>query len=207
MTRKRRTRSEQKAATRAALIDAAAQVFARRGYHAASVEEIADEAGYSHGAVYSNFGGKEELFLALYEEYIAWRVSEIRQAHAGGGEDLGARVRAAADQWMERVRADPGYFLLALELTAYAARRPALREQFASRHGAVRQGIAQLYAEQAEDSGLELPLPAEELALVVQALGAGLAREWMNDPDAVRPGLYGDFLAWAFGAMRVPGRA
>jgi hypothetical protein len=108
---------------------------------------------------------------------------------------------------MERLRKDPGYFLLALEFTVYAARRPAVRADFAARHTAVREAIAQLYEEQAEASGLELPLPASELALVAQALGAGLARERMNDPDGVREGLYGDFLDWMFTAMRNPSPA
>lgn len=198
MSRKRATRAEKKAATRAALIEAAARVFARSGYQGASVEEIAEEAGYSHGAVYSNFEGKEDLFLAVYEDYIAWRVREIQSAHDAAGDDLSERTRAAADQWMKRLEADPEYFLLALEFTVYAARRPELREKFAARHGAVRQAIARSYKEQAEANDLALPLPAEELALVIQVLGAGLARERINDPDGVRAGLYGDFVALLF---------
>src|SRR5262249_59391444 len=64
------TRAEQQLQTRERLIDAASQVFARRGYHAATLEEVAREAGYSTGAVYSNFSGKEDLFLALADRQI-----------------------------------------------------------------------------------------------------------------------------------------
>ncbi|HZD71914.1 MAG TPA: helix-turn-helix domain-containing protein, partial [Actinomycetes bacterium] len=47
---------------------AARRVFARRGYHDASVEEVAEEAGFSKGAVYSNFTSKEDLFVTLLEQ-------------------------------------------------------------------------------------------------------------------------------------------
>lgn len=63
MPRRRLTREESQAQTRGRLLDAARTVFAGRGYHGASVEEIAEEAGYSKGAVYSNFESKEEIFL------------------------------------------------------------------------------------------------------------------------------------------------
>ena len=66
-TRKRLTRRERKAETRAALLEAAARTFGRRGFYAASVAEVAEEAGYSKGAVYSNFESKEDLFMTLLE--------------------------------------------------------------------------------------------------------------------------------------------
>ena len=72
------TRRERQEQTRDRLLDAATKVFARRGYHEASVEEIAAEAGFTTGAVYSNFAGKEELFLALAEREVTHRVAEIR---------------------------------------------------------------------------------------------------------------------------------
>jgi AcrR family transcriptional regulator len=78
MVRKRLSRQEKKAETRARLLEAAESVFARRGFHAASVEEVAEEAGFSTGAVYSNFGGKEDLFLALWDSALegALRVAD-----------------------------------------------------------------------------------------------------------------------------------
>ncbi|MGW7578862.1 TetR/AcrR family transcriptional regulator [Streptomyces sp. NPDC054765] len=73
---KRLTRAEAKARTRELLLDAAAETFARKGYDGASVEEIADNAGYSIGALYSNFGGKEQLFLELLGTRATSRVAE-----------------------------------------------------------------------------------------------------------------------------------
>ena len=64
---RRLRREEQRELTRAQILDAAERIFAR-GFRGASIEAIAEEAGYSHGAIYSNFKGKEDLFLVLVEE-------------------------------------------------------------------------------------------------------------------------------------------
>jgi AcrR family transcriptional regulator len=190
----RLTRAERQANTRAELLAAAARVFARRGYDAASVAEIAEEAGYSHGAVYSNFAGKEELFLALYEEWVAKRVAEIEATFSREG-TLAERARAAADDWLRRFARDPDPFLLRLEFTARAVRDPKLRRKLGTRVGAVPLAIRRLVEEGAEAEGVELPLPPEELALALQALSLGLALEALGNPDAVRPGIGGDFAA------------
>lgn len=60
----RLTAVEKQAETRNRLVDAATITFQERGYHAASLDEISDAAGYSTGAIYSNFAGKETLFVA-----------------------------------------------------------------------------------------------------------------------------------------------
>src|SRR5436309_3192293 len=72
-------RDEQRALTRTRLLEAAQRVFARRGFHGSSVEEIAREAGATTGAIYSNFAGKEDLFLALFEEHVASQVAKYRE--------------------------------------------------------------------------------------------------------------------------------
>src|SRR5256714_2804026 len=136
MSRRRMTRAESQAQTQADLIEAAARVFGRRGYERASIAEIANEAGYSHGAVYSNFEGKEDLFLALYEQWVAQRVAEIDATWSQQG-TLAERARAAADEWMRRLASEPAPFLLRLELTVRAAHDPALRSELATRVGAV----------------------------------------------------------------------
>ncbi|HEV2920825.1 MAG TPA: helix-turn-helix domain-containing protein, partial [Actinomycetota bacterium] len=73
----RQTRAQRRQQTRARLLDAAGQVFARRGFHAATVDEVADAAGYTKGAVYSNFANKEELFLALLDQRIAAQLQQV----------------------------------------------------------------------------------------------------------------------------------
>jgi len=194
--RKRETRAEKQARTRAELIVTAAEVFARRGYNGASVEEIAEEAGYSHGAVYSNFEGKADLFLAVFEDYMAERARELAATQVEVAEDasLEARARALADQWMERLERDRESVVLHMEFIAYASRDPELAGRFGTRSAALREAVAHYIAGYEEEAGEEFALPSGELALVLRALGIGLAVEALVSPDAVRKDLYGDFV-------------
>src|SRR5258708_19895226 len=111
---KRETRAEKQARTRAALLATAASVFAERGYQGASVEEIAERAGYSHGAVYSNFTGKEDLFFAVFEEYMAERARELAATQSGLDEDatLEAPAPPPPHHCMEPSPPHPHPFLL-----------------------------------------------------------------------------------------------
>lgn len=192
----RLTRAEQQARTRTRLVETAARVFARRGFRAASVEEIADEAGYSHGAVYSNFDGKADLFLAVFEDYMAERVRELAETQAALPEDapLEVRARALADQWMDRLEHDRESVLLHMEFIAHAGRDPELARRFGSRSMAMREAIARYIADYLQETGLELTLPVDDVALILRALGIGLAIESLVTPDTVRHDLYGDFV-------------
>lgn len=204
---KREKRAEKQARTRAELLSTAATVFARRGYRGASVEEIAEEAGYSHGAVYSNFAGKEDLFLAVLEEYMAERARELAatQVELAEDEPLEARARALADQWMERFAKDRESFLLHLEFIAHAGRDPELAERFGTRSAALREAIAGYIGHYQALEGVEPALPPADLAMVLRALGIGLAVEALVSPDAVREGLYGDFVELLVGLLREQG--
>lgn len=122
----RMTRAESKAATRTELLDAARRVFVERGYHGASLDLVAGEAGYTKGAVYSAFGSKGRMFLAVYEREIEGRVTAFRD----GANDPAAGAR----RWIERVRAERGWTLALLEFRLHAARDPALNAEYAERH-------------------------------------------------------------------------
>jgi AcrR family transcriptional regulator len=193
---KRETRAEKQARTRAELLSTAAKVFARRGYLGASVEEIAEEAGYSHGAVYSNFDGKADLFLAGLEEYMAERARELAgtQAELAENTPIELRARALADQWMERFAKDRESFLLHMEFVAHAGRDPELAERFGTRSAALREAISAYIAHYQELEGIDADLTPDELALILRALGIGLAIEALVSPDAVREEAYGDFV-------------
>jgi AcrR family transcriptional regulator len=190
----RLTRAEKQAQTRAHLLDAATSVFARRGFQAATVEEIAEQAGYSHGAVYSNFAGKEELFLAVFEHYMTLRIEEVAHATEIEG-SFAQRARAAADQWMQRFSEDRPTFLLHLEFMIHAARNPHLSHQLGRRMAALRLEIERRLLDREAETKTPLPLPATDIALVIRALGLGLAVEALNQPGEINTALYGDFVA------------
>ena len=195
-------RDEQKALTRRRLIDAAESVFARSGYHGASVEEIAREAGATTGALYSNFAGKEDLFLALFEERIAADVDQYSEIVATG-ETLEEQARGAGDRWMEILRDRPNYFPLLIEFWSYAIREPRLRKRLADWFAALRSGSAKVASEAAERWGFSASSAeaGECLGLFINALGNGLALERLVDPDAVPDSIYGEFLAIVFQAF------
>jgi AcrR family transcriptional regulator len=169
-------------------------VFARQGFQAATIEEIAEEAGYSHGAVYSNFAGKEELFLAVFEDYMTQRIDEVARATQIEG-SFAERARAAADQWMQRFTEDRATFLLHLEFMIHAARNPHLSEQLGQRMAALRLEIERRIGDREAQTSSPLPFPAADLALILRALGIGLAVEALNQPGEVNTHLYGDFVA------------
>jgi AcrR family transcriptional regulator len=195
-------REEQRALTRRRLIDAAESVFARSGYHGASVGEIAREAGATTGALYSNFAGKEDLFLAVFEERIAADVDEYAEIVAEGT-TIEEQARGAGDRWMEILRERPDYFPLLIEFWSYAIREPELRERLATRFATLRTGSARVASEAAESWGLSADAAeaGEHLGLFINALGNGLALEKLVDPDSVPDSIYGEFLALVFRAF------
>ena len=196
-------RDEQKAMTRQRLLEAAEAVFARRGFHGASVDEIAREAGATTGAMYSNFAGKEDLFLALFEASTAAQVGEYSEIFSAGT-TLEEQARGGADRWMEILRERPAYFPLFIEFWAYALREPRVRTRFAQRFAAFRATMSRLVLEGAEQHGLPVaPEFAERLGIVINALGNGLALEKLADPGAVPDELFGDMLVLIFQGMAV----
>jgi AcrR family transcriptional regulator len=164
----------------------------------ASIDQIAREAGYSTGAIYWHFNGKDDLFLAVYEAYATTRVREWGQVqeHAEGG--LPQRARAYADQWMQRLAAEPEFLVLSLEFLVHAWRNPPLREQFGDRTAAGRLALARLMREQANERGYELPMPADDMAAILRELGTGLGLANLADPDGVPDRLFGDFVQLFF---------
>jgi AcrR family transcriptional regulator len=199
-------RDEQKALTRRRLLDAAETIFAGRGFHGASVEEIAREAGATTGALYSNFAGKEDLFLALFEERIATDVGDYSEI-VGSGTTLDQQARGVADHWMAILRQRPDYFPLLIEFWAYAIREPKLRKPLADRFAALREASARLVLEGAERRGISPSAEfGDRMGLVINALGNGLALEKLVDPDAFPDALYGDTLMLILQALEALAR-
>jgi AcrR family transcriptional regulator len=178
------TREQSKAQTRERLLAAARTVFAARGFHGASVEEIAAEAGYSTGALYSNFDGKEALFLALLDREIDEHAREIEEA-VREHDSVAERARGGAERWMAMIEREPEVQLLFMEFWAYAGRDPKVRRQVAANFARAREVLTRLVADGARDFELELELPAEHLAIAIDALADGIARQKMAGPDVL----------------------
>jgi AcrR family transcriptional regulator len=184
MTRQRLTRAEKSAQTRAQLMGSARQLFLRRGFHAASLELVAEEAGFTIGAVYSRFGSKADLFLAILDEHIDRIVAEVAQV-AGVDQPLGAHAELLAGRRMALLEREREWFPLVLEFWSHAARDERLRREFAARHERLVGAYAGLIEADYARLGLPLPLAPEVLARAVVAMGNGVALERLADPGRV----------------------
>jgi AcrR family transcriptional regulator len=199
----RLTREESKANTRERLLAAARTVFARSGFHGASVEEIASEAGFSTGALYSNFDGKQDLFLAVMDRAIEEHAREISTAVVARS-SVAERATGGARQWMRMIEREPEVLLLFVEFWAYGVRDAQVRPQVAAQFARVRQLLTTLIADGVREFGLKLDIPAEQLAVAIDALADGIARQKLADPDAVPDELMGRVLSLLFAAVTRP---
>ncbi len=187
-------RTESQAQTRERLLDAAAAVFTRRGYDGASVDDIAEAAGFSKGAVYANFESKEALFLALFDRCLEDQDREVRAIMAREPDPL-ARL-AAIGRWVPAFAGGlREWRLLETEFWVQAARLPALRRGLATRYQAQRGAIAVLLDEHYAALGAAPPLPTPRLAAAVVAMIGGLAMQQITDIAAIPPDLYASTLA------------
>jgi AcrR family transcriptional regulator len=196
----RMTREQSKAQTRERLLAAARSVFASSGFHGASVEEIASAAGFSTGALYSNFDGKEDLFLELMEREIAEHAREISAAVRDRA-SVAERAAGGARQWMAMIEREPELLLLFMEFWAYGVRDPGMRPRVAERFAQTRAVLTELIVEGIREFGLELELPAEQLAVAIDALADGIARQKLADPQAVPDELMGRVLSLLFAGV------
>jgi AcrR family transcriptional regulator len=188
-------RSARRAQTRARLLEAAAQVYARRGFAGATLEEVASEAGFTKGAVYGHFGSKENLLLALVEEYLAGQVAE-QVALFDRDRATWERPLAGSERWMERLQERPDRFRLFVELWVYAQRDERLRRRLAGGLAMLRATFARFAADSSADAGLEPPAGVpEQFANVMLGLGVGLSMLKLTESDVVPDGLLGTTLS------------
>jgi AcrR family transcriptional regulator len=181
----RLSRAERREQTRQELVTAAEACFVSRGFHASSVDEVAERAGYTKGAVYSNFAAKEDLFFAVYER----RVEQVLTEVAPGLRQLGAE--RAFDQLatgaMHRRDPDDGWRAVFFEFWAHVVRHPELRERFAAIHARFLEPLAEGVQQLAEDRGLTLPsdVTASQVAAAWNAMQVGLNLERLTQPQTV----------------------
>src|SRR4051812_45417448 len=197
-SRRRLTRAEAKARTRALVLDAAARTFARKGFLGASVEEIAEAAGFSIGAVYSNFGSKEELFVELlFGRAGGWgaEAQQILADEVATGQSplraLSAMMTAVADKDVDFAPLQAGFWL-------YAVRNPAALDILAARMREPRAALAGVVGAALDSGGADPDATPDAVATVVSALFQGLVRQRRIDPASVPDDLFGRALGWLF---------
>jgi AcrR family transcriptional regulator len=162
--------------TRTALIDAAAEVFARRGFHGAALEEIAETAGFTRGAIYTNFADKEDLFFAVIDRFNDGALSGfadlMKEQDGASGLDMGV----LAEQWLDLVGADEHLLLLQLEWRLYALRNPDVKERLAAHRRRTVEAIAAFIEREAANVGFTLPFAADQFASVMLSASDGFVQ-------------------------------
>ena len=192
IARTRLRRVEQTERNRALVLAAARRAFMARGYHGATLEQIAEEAGFSKGVVYSQFESKADLFLALLEARIEERARENAKLVEDAAGEHGIAV--LLDHVATIARAEARWGLLVIEFRVHAARNHELNRRYADAHARTVGGVAGVLAALHERAGSEPPLPPRELAELVLAIGAGLELEQAANPDALQGPLVFDLL-------------
>ena len=204
--RPRPTRAETKARTREQLLDAAARVFAQKGFAGASVEEIAESAGYSTGALYSNFDGKEQLFLELLSARRsrgmarqAAIVAEIVENKTSGEEDP---FNAISQFFVKVADRNTQFAALQAEFWLYAVRNPEAMGVMAAKTDEQIDTLEPLAVLLMERLGVAAGVPPRAVARVILGLFQGLMRQHRIDPVTVPDDLLTQALQWLFAGMR-----
>lgn len=180
----RLSRAEQQQRTRDRVTEAAERLFVEQGFHATSVDQVAAAAGYTKGAVYSNFESKEDLFFAVYEQRAERGIAEIRREFTAAG-DSGQGLDALALAAARRRGRDDGWLAVFFEFWAHVVRRPALRARFAEIHLRVQAPLVEALESHAREHGYTLPDDPRKLTVAVYAMQLGLSLERLTLPDLV----------------------
>jgi AcrR family transcriptional regulator len=184
-------RTERRARTREALLGAAARVYARRGFDGATLDEVAEEAGFTKGAVYDHFGSKEKLLLALLDEHLSEQIAEQRSLF-DPSKATSDRPRAGADRWMQALEDDPDAFRLFVEVWVQAQRNEELRSRVVAGMDSWRATFTEFATARTENGRLEAPEAViEQFASVMLAFATGLGIVKLADPETVSDRLLG----------------
>jgi len=197
------TREERRRLTREQLLISAREVFEERGYTGSSLEEIAERAGFTRKAVYSNFSGKADLLLEIVERqmqvHVEWVESILGQ---GTAERQALDLGSAFSLFFSEERAWEQLFH---EFCIVAAREEEIGARFRARFREAKGAITRLVEEGAQGAGVELGLPAERLVIGIFALMMGIALEKLIDPEQIDDALFGEMLALIGASAIEPG--
>jgi len=181
----RLSRTERREKTRQDLLNAAETCFVTRGFHATSVDEVAERAGYTKGAVYSNFASKEDLFFGVYQRRIDRVLTDVvpglRQAGAERAFDW------FATGTIQRRESDDGWLAVFFEFWAHVLRHPELRARFAESHTRILEPLTDGVRQLAAERGGSLPSDVTpfQAAVAWNAMEVGLGLERLTQPQDV----------------------
>jgi AcrR family transcriptional regulator len=194
-------RSERRARTRAQLLDAAARVYAEKGIDGATLDEVAETAGFTKGAVYDHFGSKENLLFALLDEHLSQEIGEQLTLFDAYRETPG-RPAIGAERWLAHVQEDPDAFRLFIEAWVKGQRDEAVRERVVAGIEAWRAMFRGFGEQRSRELGVERRESfLDAHANIMTALGAGFGLLKLADPDGVPSELLGAVYLVLIGAL------
>jgi len=179
----RLNREQRQKRTRERLLESAQEIFAHSGFAGASVDQIAEHAGYSKGAVYSNFKSKEALFLELLKEHMSQEVKELRALldNSASAQEI---LRALKERY-SILDKQVALSMLSLEFQLQAGGDREFAEPFAALYQGQRKAIAGLVKLLAQKAGVAEPANASEIATSLMAVTHGIALQRAADPKSV----------------------
>ncbi|HEX3325320.1 MAG TPA: TetR/AcrR family transcriptional regulator [Solirubrobacterales bacterium] len=189
----RLTRDEQRRRTRERLLASALEVFEARGYAESSLEEIAERAGHTRKAVYSNFSGKGELLLEIVERRFQSHIDQIESivSEATSADRKATDIGSVFSEFLNEERA---WMKLFHEFCSVASRNDEIGARFQSCFRDRKKALVRLVESEASRRGVELSVPVERLVMGICALFTGIALEKTIDPAEIDDELFGQTL-------------
>lgn len=147
-------------------------MFIADGYNATSLDKVAEAAGFSKGAVYSNFSGKEELCMEVLDAIHADLLQGVVDAFTTET-DLDGRIDAFT-RWARTELGDPQMTALEAEFSAVARQSTYVADQLRNRHRAITAEISRLLRNVVEEAGYEIGFEPDKAAIALLSLGIGV---------------------------------
>ena len=197
------TAERRRAMTRQHLLDAAAIVFARNGFHGSTLDEVAATAGFTKGAVYSNFKSKDDLFLELVDDRIDRQFAVVTEILESGSHEAAEQFPRIREIFRSEMFWADDFITLWLEFVLYARRNPEVRAKLAASAQRSRAQVQALIEHEYATIGMTPNYPARDLAEISLALFNGLTIDRLINPSAVTDETLDTTLSFLYDAMGV----
>ena len=196
-TREQSKHQQRSNATHCALLEAGRRIFARYGFEASRIEDIADATGHTRGAFYAHFNSKEDLFFALFEQEAGKLLRELRFVleHSSGD-----RLRALRNSYVARV-SDRQWMMLSLEFKLFALRHPKLRARLARTHRRIRASLKLPTAALLPELMTTGRESRDVRRAALEAVLNGLVLEHVYDPQIISKKQATTLLGWMFDVL------